>query len=128
MKCPKCSGALRLMSNGFYRNAVETPMSVSCLNCGFYAEKPPEVVETREVKKAEKQYHQSRSRLSTYGTYRSIIRDEIQTIRQCKLKRMKWVDIIELLAIDYPEIRGIAPRKMQKAFGAVHGEFCEGRA
>ena len=42
MKCPKCSGKLRLMSDGYYRNEIETPMSVTCLNCGFYAEKEQE--------------------------------------------------------------------------------------
>ena len=126
MKCPKCSGALRLMSSGYYRNAIETPTSVSCINCGFYAEKvEPPVAEVVVTPKADYVYRPRNA--STYGTYRSVIRDEIKRIREFKLKRMKWAEIIDVLAEDYPELIGVAPRAMQRAFGAIHGEFCEGK-
>lgn len=125
MKCPKCSGSLRLTSNGFYRNELETPPSVSCLNCGFYAEKPPEVeVEYQEVVKLQKKMYPKR--LSTFGTYRSVLRDEFKQILKYKAEKMTWEKVRDKLAEEYPIMASMTPRSIQKAFWIVHDQIVNG--
>lgn len=127
MKCPKCSGKLRLVSDGYYRNEIETPMSVTCLNCGFYAEKEQKAVMARPDCTASElaaKILRPVRRVTAFRTYRSIVRDEIDRIYEYKKKKLRWVDIIDLLAKRYPEFVGMKVPSMQKAFSIVHSEVC----
>lgn len=127
MKCPKCSGKLRLISDGYYRNEIETPMSVTCLNCGFYAEKEQEAVMARpECTASELAAKRLRPirRATASRTYRSIVRDEIDRIYEYKKKKLRWVDILDLLVERHPEFVGVKARALQKAFIVVHSEIC----
>lgn len=125
MKCPKCNGSLRLTDNGFYRNEIETPTSVTCLNCGFYAEKEPEVVvEYQEVVKLQKKIYPKR--LSTFGTYRSVLRDEFKQILKYKAEKMTWEKVRDKLAEEYPIMSAMTPRSIQKAFWIVNDQIVNG--
>lgn len=115
MRCPRCNGAVYSTSSGYYRNNLQYPVSVSCLNCGWYHEVrviEPQVSGT--LKSKNKTYTRPE-----FGVLTPIIRRNFDTISLWKNQHLTWADIRAKLSTSYPELEKMQLHKLRTAYSHI---------
>lgn len=119
MRCPKCNGLLRSTSAGFYRNELESPQSLSCMNCGWYVEKAPEII-TREIIKETIPKPKCGPPKGTIGQLRPPLYAEYDKIIESRKQKQSWDSIRAWLIVSYPELSKYSTEKIRNTFWRVY--------